>query len=534
MSEFSILGFGSVGWLIRAGTAHDFAMAGRAGEPVEADWSGWGRRLMEDPLEGLAEWIPAFGSLLLRFDGERPPRGHLEAWMASGFQGEINRRPGRTVEMPVRYDGEDLGSVAERLGMSREEVIRRHVGGKYRVQCLGFSPGFPYLTGLDPGLWVPRRDSPRARVPAGSVAMGGNHAGIYTVPSPGGWNLLGTTTRRIFDPGAERMEDRFLLGVGDGVQFVETDEAAVNWEPARWTEREDPWLRLISPGGLLGIQDGGRPGWARYGVPAGGAMDPMALRWTNRLLGNPEESAVLEMAGGGQMLEALEVVTVGIGGAEAHGEVRSPDGRVRGVRCWSTETLVPGEVLVFRGGHDGVWSYLALRGGVSAPLVLGSASYNARASLGTVPQAGDSITGNGLESALDSMTGSRWVDPRWLPGRDRMTVRVWPGPQADRFEPAAVKAFFESVWRVSPRSDRVGYRMEGLSLPVPAGSMTSEPVLPGSVQVPPEGCPIVTMPDGPTVGGYPKLGMVDPRDLWRVAQTSAGAEVTWVPEGWDG
>ncbi len=528
------MAFGSVGWLIRAGTAQDGKVGGEPVELMEADWSGWSRRLMEDPLKGLAEWIPAFGSLLLRFDGERPARKELEAWMASGFPVERRKSLGRTVEIPVRYDGEDLGNVAERLGLSRAEVIRRHVGGKYRVQCLGFSPGFPYLSGLDPVLQVPRRDSPRARVPAGSVAMGGRHAGIYTVPSPGGWNLLGRTTRRIFDPGAERMEDRFLLGVGDQVRFVETEEAGMNWEGPRWSEREDPWLRLISAGGLLGIQDGGRPGWARYGVPEGGAMDPMALRWTNRLLGNEEESAVLEMAGGGQMLEALEVVTVGIGGADGQVEVRSPGGRVRGVRCWSTETLMPGEVLVFRGGREGVWSYLALRGGVSAPPVLGSASHNARASLGTVPRAGDRITGNGLEAALDSMTGSRWVDPRWFPGRDRKTVRVWPGPQADRFDPAVVKAFFGSVWRVSPRSDRVGYRMEGLALKVPGGWMSSEPVLPGSVQVPPEGCPIVTMPDGPTVGGYPKLGMVDPRDLWVVAQTGAGGEVCWEPEGWDG
>jgi len=525
MSEVTLTGFGPLSWLVHSQRVMESGAGG--------GWSGWERRLEQDPPQGLVEWIPAFGSMLLRFGRRRPDEGAMQEWLAAGTGGVGELEVGRTVEIPVRYDGADLGEVAERLGMEVGEVVRRHVAGRYRVQCLGFSPGFPYLTGLDPGLQVPRRDSPRARVAAGSVAIGGQHAGIYTVPSPGGWNLLGTTTRRIFDPWAERMEDRFLLRAGDAVRCVETSEEPTEVELPNWGSAEEPWLGVISAGGLLGIQDGGRPGWGRYGVPAGGAMDPMALHWANRLVGNPEEVPAMELAGGGQAFKALVPVTIGVAGADAQAEVHSPDGQVRGVRCWSTETLSPGEVLLFRGSRSGVWTYVALRGGVVVPLVLGSASFNARAGLGVVPQVGDTVAGRDPEPAIAGATRSRWVDPARLPGREPERVRVWPGPQADRFDEMTLRQFFRSVWRVSSRSDRVGYRLDGPSLPVPGGSMISEPVLPGSVQVPPNGRPIVTMPDGPTVGGYPKLGLVDPRDLWRVAQTPADSVVQWVPEGWD-
>jgi KipI family sensor histidine kinase inhibitor len=125
--------------------------------------------------------------------------------------------PGRLIEIPVVYDGPDLESVANAVGLSIDEVITRHQAPEYRVALLGFVPGWGYLTGLDPGLVLPRRSTPRPRVPAGSVAIAGEQAGVYPAATPGGWHLLGRTATRMFDPDRDPPA---LLAVGDRVRFV--------------------------------------------------------------------------------------------------------------------------------------------------------------------------------------------------------------------------------------------------------------------------------------------------------------------------
>jgi inhibitor of KinA len=126
----------------------------------------------------------------------------------------------REVELEVCYEPDlapDLADVARRCGVSPDEVVALHAGAEYVVQCLGFAPGFPYLTGLPERLRVPRHDAPRPRVPAGSVAIAGAQAGVYPCETPGGWRVLGRTPRRLFDPGAEPPA---LLAPGDRVRFV--------------------------------------------------------------------------------------------------------------------------------------------------------------------------------------------------------------------------------------------------------------------------------------------------------------------------
>jgi KipI family sensor histidine kinase inhibitor len=124
---------------------------------------------------------------------------------------------GRLLELPVRYDGEDLHAVAAAVGLAVEEVVERHAAATYTVACLGFSRGFPYLEGLDPALRLPRRATPRPRVPAGSVAIAADQAGVYPHAAPGGWHLLGRTDVPLFDPAREPPA---LLAPGDRVRFV--------------------------------------------------------------------------------------------------------------------------------------------------------------------------------------------------------------------------------------------------------------------------------------------------------------------------
>jgi inhibitor of KinA len=188
-------------------------------------------RLSAQPVLGTIELVPAFASVAVHYDPARVPNdigtsGHspyerfgaaVSAALAD-VTDEGLPEP-RMIEIPVCYGGAfgpDLEMVAESHALAPEEVVRIHCGAAYTVYMLGFAPGFAYLGGLPPAIATPRRDEPRTAVPAGSVGIGGNQTGIYAIASPGGWNLIGRTSLRLFD--ARRVPPT-LLAVGDQVRF---------------------------------------------------------------------------------------------------------------------------------------------------------------------------------------------------------------------------------------------------------------------------------------------------------------------------
>lgn len=434
---------------------------------------------------------------------------------------------GRVVDIPTEYSGFDLTRVAELSGLSVGEVIRRHAAPLYRVHCLGFSPGFPYLGGLDPRLATPRLATPRVRVEAGSVAIGGEQTGIYSVPGPGGWNLIGRTAVRLFRPEAASVDEAVLLRAGDHLRFIPVESCAVP-ERSGTPERavSEGVLEVMSPGVGLTVQDGGRPRLGGYGIPPGGAMDPVAARWANRLVDNPEDLPVLELCLQGQRFRAKRDVWLALTGAS---------GGILG-RCsgWSAFRVRAGEMLEFGPGPSGVWSYLAVPGGWGVERHLGSASSLAKAGLGPrwVPGLCLDVAG-GTHPEIPGFTAGRRVQASEIPVMEGIPrIRVWPGPQWDSFLVEDRERFVREPWTVTPQSDRSGYRLAGLALHPDPPDLLSEPVLPGSIQVPASGQPVVTMPDGPTVGGYPKIAIVDPADLRAVAQCRPGRSVRfeWATE----
>jgi inhibitor of KinA len=188
-------------------------------------------RLLENPFPGLLAAAPTYASLTVFFDPvlvkkhwpEQPSpartvRNFLEEKLrhTPSVQSPITNQP-ITLQIPVRYDGPDLSEVAERLQLSENELIRLHSEAVYTVFMVGFLPGFPYLGPLPEALRLPRRDTPRLRVPAGSVAIAGAQTGIYPQASPGGWHLLGTTDFRLFDPA---QTPPAALQSGMKVQFI--------------------------------------------------------------------------------------------------------------------------------------------------------------------------------------------------------------------------------------------------------------------------------------------------------------------------
>lgn len=171
-------------------------------------------------LPGVVDLVPAARTVLIRLDpAVTSPEQVRKA--TAGLPLDGPRRAGAgTVEIPVRYDGPDLADVARHTGLSPDEVVARHTGSRWTVAFAGFAPGFGYLTGGDPRLDVPRRDSPRTRIPAGSVGLAGRFSGVYPSDSPGGWQLIGRTTLRLWD--LDRPEPALLVP-GAEVVFTAVD-----------------------------------------------------------------------------------------------------------------------------------------------------------------------------------------------------------------------------------------------------------------------------------------------------------------------
>lgn len=202
------------------------------------------RHLDQHPFPGFLEHVPAFTTLTVFYDpwlvnraSAQPPYESVAHWLQQVLE-QVPAAPpeaaGPVVEIPVCYGGAhgpDLDLVAQHAGLSAAEVVLRHAAPEYLVYLVGFAPGFPYLGGLDERLATPRRAQPRPLVPAGSVGIAGPQTGVYSLPTPGGWQLIGRTPRRLFRPEAAEPS---LLRAGQRLQFVPISAE----EYTHWTEHE--------------------------------------------------------------------------------------------------------------------------------------------------------------------------------------------------------------------------------------------------------------------------------------------------------
>ncbi|TVP80279.1 MAG: biotin-dependent carboxyltransferase [Puniceicoccaceae bacterium] len=280
-------------------------------------------------------------------------------------------------------------------------------------------------------------------------------------------------------------------------------------------------LEILATGPGMTLQDFGRPGWRRYGLPAGGAMDSAAMALANQLLGNPSQAPVLEVFRQGARIRIAEPTWLALAGA----------GFCSGVPTPSARLFHAGEVLVFDQNVSGCFAYLAVPGGFLAKQWFGSAASDPRNGLGPVLQKDDCLTTVLRQPNISTQGVARRLpaeSPRPLP-TECTAFQLYRGPQYEAFTESARRSFIETEWTVSPRSDRCGYRLEGADLEVPE-SIPSGPVLPGSFQVTGGGKPIITMPDGPTVGGYAQIAVLPAAELGLCAQCAPGAKLhfSWI------
>jgi biotin-dependent carboxylase-like uncharacterized protein len=280
-----------------------------------------------------------------------------------------------------------------------------------------------------------------------------------------------------------------------------------------------PELRVRRPGLLTTVQDLGRPGWGRFGVSPSGAMDTLALRVANRLVGNAEGAPALEVTAVGPEMECRGEVVLAIAGANL-----SPTLDGDPIEAWRAYRAGDGAVLRFGARRQGARCVVAVAGGIAAPSVFGSAATDLEAGLGGLD--GRRLRGGDVLDVADvpGRAELRVAHPALLRAyADPFVLRVLPGEFG--IEAGGLAAFYSSRWRVSQRSNRMGFRLDGPALPYGGGEMLSEPIPAGTIQLPPAGLPILLMADRPTVGGYPRLAAVITADQPKAAQLWVGDEV---------
>ncbi|RJN32949.1 carboxyltransferase domain-containing protein [Nesterenkonia natronophila] len=531
------------------------------------------RQLISKPLAGQVEAVPAARTVLVVFR----TRHHTQE--AAKQLRRIRTRPGgvgegREVEIRVHYDGADLETLAEHLGMSRQGLIDWHTSTSWVGGFAGFAPGFTYclpeavatrrrLRKAEQPFQVPRLSSPRTEVPAGTVALAGEFSAVYPRSSPGGWQLIGTTDAVMWD--LNRPEP-VLIRPGDSVSYVPVAEqitVTAAPDPARrrsYVPAGDVVVDVLSTGPQTLLQDLGRPGRSGLGVPRSGAADVPALRQANELVGNDDSAAGLEVLFGGLELGVRHISVLAVTGAETSLQVATPAApetsnmalngtgaaqrseaggqeteRVREVPLRAPFLMYPGERLRLGVPQRGIRNYVAFSGGLAADAVLGSVATDLLSGLGPAPvSAGDTFALVGVPSGFVGIADVARTPLPEVEGRTRLRFVAGPRDEwfAGRHSNPGLDALRSLTWTVTEDSNRIGLRLSaGEDAPAPAiprnhtEELPSEPMVRGAIQVPGSGDPVLFLADHPVTGGYPVIGVVVREDLGLAAQLPPGAEV---------
>ncbi len=508
-------------------------------------------RLSTDPPEGVVDVVPAARTVLVR--GNPRTRARWAGVVTRAARAAVDDHAAapatRTVAIPVVYDGADLDDVAQLTGLTVDEVVARHLAGGpdgYRVAFGGFMPGFAYVAGLDPVLHVPRLSSPRTRVPAGSVAVAGDLTAVYPAPTPGGWRLLGRTDLPLFDV-SRGVHDAAALRAGDEVRFVRAQRelvtsgargACAGHPGDRCTDQEGgdggwgPWVRVVASGALALVEDAGRVGAASVGVPWSGAADPAAMRCANRLVGNASGAAGIEVVLGGLVVTFGATTAFALVGADPGADL---DGMA--VPVGAAVRAPTGATLRLGVPVRGLRTWLAVRGGIDVPPVLGSRSRDVLSGLGPAPlRAGDVLAYGTAFDGLPQVPDPEPVSDSDPAGGSDPAAGLAPdpvvdlpatdGPRLDHLDEGSRVRLWSQTWRVTVDSNRVAVRLDGAPLTrTTRGELASEGLVAGAVQVPHDGRPVVFGPDHPVTGGYPVVAVLTAVGVARAAQLRPGDRV---------
>lgn len=288
---------------------------------------------------------------------------------------------------------------------------------------------------------------------------------------------------------------------------------------------EESGIRVTNPGVLTLVQDLGRFGYQHLGLSPGGAADEHAFLWANRLLGNPPGSAQLEICLGGLQLQVQVATRMAITGADLQATLNG-----RALTPWQTFAVTPGDRLHFGYPRGGVRGYLAVQGGFEVAPTFGSVSTVMREKIGGLDGWGRPLAKGDFLLCAEGGGPSLRVPWRYVPDYDRpLVLKVIASDLSEAVGARLLKKLFQSAYQISAQSDRMGVRLSGETLSPEQGGIVSEGLGFGTIQLPPDGQPIIMLKDRQTIGGYPKLGTVFPLDAFSLSQRQPHSTVTFAP-----
>ena len=428
-------------------------------------------------------------------------------------------------ELPILIDEahDDWDAIQSHTGLSQTQYLERLLGSSLSVAMTGFIPGFVYLGGLPKELQVPRKRNPATHTQRGTFAIGGRYAGVYSLPSAAGWNCIGRIAPPLFD---EASLPPVSVSAGDSITLRRVDAAEferLNSRPKLTPTKNDNLtnanhgrLRFEHVGLLSMIQDRGRTGHAWFAIPRCGPMDATSAEMANVILGNDIESPVLEFHFLAPKIRFLSDATVCLTGADMGWEV---DGKLVGRA--QTVSIPSGSLLTGTVARDGCRSYMAIHGEIQTRRSFGSAA--------TYTPAGFGGNAGKAFSTGDELCWSRALSPLFPLQVDLKTavadaeLPCVAGPEFKMMDAVSQDAIFREEFCITPKSDRMGARLDGPTLSITDHAMLdSVPLLPGMIQLTPQGQLIVVLQDGQTTGGYPRVGYLDCRSVEQLNQTKLG------------
>lgn len=281
-------------------------------------------------------------------------------------------------------------------------------------------------------------------------------------------------------------------------------------------------MKVIQPGVMALLQDGGRFGQHRIGLTTGGPLDREAFLWANRLCANDDNATAIEVSIGGLVLEAQTDTQIALAGADMTLKINK-----QAVNSWTTHAVKAGQRIELGYAQNGCRAYLAVAGGFDINPMFGSTATVVREKLGGL--AGVALANGDVLPCPSGQSVPLMTLP--IPQRPRyeksVTLRVIPGYQQQHFTQAQQALFFSSTYTVSDQCDRMGYRLEGQAVKADISGMLSEGICYGAIQIPANGQPIVLLNDRQTIGGYPKMGSVLSLDIAKLTQLLPGGTVAF-------